>query len=212
MTRLWSASALAIVLSVTAPVHARQTVDRLAARASEAATAMQASRFDEAAAIYAELVNATPGNGGLLMNLGMARYMAGHPAEAVAPLRKAVQLSPGLAPASLFLGASLLDLGRPQEAVPSLQKAVTAMPDNADAREMLARGQLMLSRFSSAAASYRTLSELQPQNPKSWYGIAKCYEGLTEELLAALQRQAPDSPVLELLVAGTRTVAGRAET
>ena len=135
------------------------------------------------------------------MNLGMARYMAGHPAEAVAPLRKAVQLSPGLAPASLFLGASLLDLGRPQEAVPSLQKAVTAMPDNADAREMLARGQLMLSRFSSAAASYRILSELQPQNPKSGYGIAKCYEGLTEELLAALQRQAPDSPVLELLVA-----------
>ena len=65
------------------------------------------------------------------MNLGMARYMAGHPAEALTPLRKAVQLAPTLAPASLFLGASLLDLGQPQEAVAPLQKAVTAMPDNA---------------------------------------------------------------------------------
>ena len=51
------------------------------------------------------------------MNLGMARYMAGHPADAVAPLQKACGSTPPLAPASLFLGASLLDLGRPQEAV-----------------------------------------------------------------------------------------------
>jgi predicted Zn-dependent protease len=75
------------------------------------------------------------------------------------------------------------------------------MPANADAREMLARGQLMLSRFTSAAASYRTLASLQPQNPKAWYGIVRSYEGLSEEQLAALQREAPDSPLLELLVA-----------
>jgi len=162
---------------------------------------MQASRFDEAAAIYAELVAARPGDSGLQMNLGMARYMAGHPADALPPLQKAVRLNPSLAPASLFLGASLLDLGRPKEAVPSLQKAVTAMPDNPDAREMLARGQLMLSRFTSAAASYQALTALQPQGPKGWYGIAKSYEGLTETLLTALQEQAPDSPLLELLVA-----------
>ena len=70
-----------------------------------------------------------------------------------------------------------------------------------DAREMLARAQLMLSRFSSAAASYRVLTTIQPDNPKGWYGFAKSYEGLTEELLVALQQQAPDSPLLELLVA-----------
>jgi hypothetical protein len=48
--------------------------------------------------------------------------MAGHPAEAVAPLQKAVTLNPSLAPASLFLGASLLDLGRAKEAVPAAAK------------------------------------------------------------------------------------------
>jgi predicted Zn-dependent protease len=201
MTRFLRLIGLIALLAGAPALHAEQGSEALAIRAREGEAAMQASRFDEAAAIYAELVAAKPRDGGLLMNLGMARYMAGHPADAVAPLRKAVQLTPALAPASLFLGASLLDLGRPQEAVPSLQKAVTAMPGNADAREMLARGLLMLSRFSSAAVSYRALTGLQPENPKGWYGIAKSYEGLTEELLASLQQQAPDSPLLELLVA-----------
>jgi predicted Zn-dependent protease len=201
VTRLIITIALATIMAGTPAFVGAQPQESVAALASRGTAAMQASRFDEAAEIYAELVAARPEDGGLQMNLGMARYMAGHPAEAVAPLRKAVQLAPALAPASLFLGASLLDLGNPQEAIAPLQKAVTAMPDHADARDMLARAQLMLSHFSSAAASYRVLTTIQPDNPKGWYGIAKSYEGLTEELLAALEKQAPDSPLLELLVA-----------
>jgi predicted Zn-dependent protease len=189
-----------LLCGVSVRVYA-QAADSLAARASEGSAAMQASRFDEAAAIYADLVAARPGDAGLLMNLGMARYMAGHPADALAPLQKAAKLNPGLPPVSLFLGASLLDLGRPKDAVPWLQKAVAAMPTNADAHEMLARAQLALSHFVGAASSYRALSNLEPQNPKAWYGIVKSYEALSEELLAALQQQAPDSPLLELLVA-----------
>ena len=212
MLRVIGSIAVAALLGgMPAPCRG-QGLESLAARANEGAAAMQASRFDDAAAIYAELVAAKPGDAGLLLNLGMARYMGGHPADAVVPLQKAVKLNPTLAPASLFLGAALLDLGRPKEAVPSLQKAATSMPSNADAREMLARGQMMLSRFSSAAASYRTLTALQPENPKGWYGIAKSYEGLTEQLLAAVQQQAPDSPVLALLVGrscgDTREVRG----
>jgi predicted Zn-dependent protease len=191
---------LAAVLA-SAGLSAGQSAATLAERSAEGAAAMEASRFDEAAAIYAELVAARPGDAGLLMNLGMARYMGGHPADAISPLQKAVKISPSLPPASLFLGAALLDLGRPKEAVPSLQKAVASMPSNAEAREMLARGQLMLSRFVSAAANYRTLTTLQPENPKAWYGVTKSYEGLTEQLLSDVQQQAPDSPVLALLVA-----------
>ena len=103
---------------------------------------MQAGRFDAAATIYAELTTARPDDAGLLMNLGMARYMAGHPDQALGPLQKSARLNPSLAPASLFLGASLLDLGRAGEAILPLQRAVTAMPQNADAREMLARACL----------------------------------------------------------------------
>lgn len=135
------------------------------------------------------------------MNLGMARYMAGQPAEAIGPLQKALALNPSLAPASLFLGSCLLDTGRVQDAVVPLRKAVTAMPDNADARDLLARAYLALSKFASAAAQYRALTGLQPDNPRAWYGMARSYEGIAEETLTALQTASGDSPLLELVVA-----------
>jgi predicted Zn-dependent protease len=162
---------------------------------------MQAGRFQEAVTIYDELAAARPSDAGLLMNLGMARYMAGHPADALPPLQKAVRLRPALAPASLFLGAALLDLGRAREALLPLQHAVTALPQNPDAREMLARAYLERSHFRSASVHYRALTTMQPVNPKAWYGLARTYEGIAEEALDALQRQSPDSSLLELVVA-----------
>src|SRR5262245_25031267 len=107
--------ALAIVFLLacgTSATSAMQAPDEAAAPATKAANAMQARQFAAAATIYAELVAARPNDAGLLMNLGMARYMSGHPDQALPVLQKAVRLNASLAPASLFLGASLLDLGQ----------------------------------------------------------------------------------------------------
>ena len=49
----------------------------LAARANQAKQAMAADRFDEAAAIYREILQKLPDEPGILMNLGMALAMAG---------------------------------------------------------------------------------------------------------------------------------------
>ena len=178
-----------------------QGQDALAARVTEAAVAMQSGRFDAAAEIYGELVTARPNDAGLLMNLGMARYMSGHPDQAVPALQKAVRLNASLAPASLFLGASLLDLGQFAAAATPLQRAVTLMPKNADAREMLARAYLGSSKPSKAAPQYLTLTTLQPENPKAWYGLARSYEGIAETAFLALQKEFPDSPLLGVIVA-----------
>ncbi len=193
-------AAAAMVVSLSG-FSAIQTADARAARAAEGAAAMQAGRFQEAVTIYDELAAGRPGDAGVLMNLGMARYMAGQPADALPPLQKAVRLRPALAPASLFLGAALLDLGRAREALLPLQHAVTALPQNADAREMLARAFLERSQFASASVHYRVLTKMQPVNPKAWYGLARTYEGIAEEALDALQRQSPDSSLLELVIA-----------
>jgi predicted Zn-dependent protease len=162
---------------------------------------MQAGQFDQAATIYAELVAALPGDAGLLMNLGMARYMSGHPELAVPVLRKAVGLNASLAPASLFLGASLLDLGDFAGAAVPLERAVRLLPKNPDAREMLARAYLGSSSPSKAAPQYLVLTTLQPQNAKAWYGLARSYEQVAEDAFAALQIEFPDSPLLTVLVA-----------
>jgi len=195
-------SCIVLLLLCGAPeIAVAQAQDALAARMSEAASAMQSGRFDAAAAIYGELVTARPNDAGILMNLGMARYMAGHPDQALPVLRKAVRLNASLGPASLFLGASLLDLGEFAAAASPLQRAVTLMPKNPDAREMLARAYLGSSNPSKAAPEYRALTKLQPLNPKGWYGIARSYEGIAEAAFAALQKEFPDSPLLELIVA-----------
>lgn len=188
-------------LAGVAGAAAAQGAEALAARAAQGAEALRTSRFDEAAAIYGELVQQRPKDPGLLMNLGMARYMAGQNAEAIAPLQQALALNPSLAPASLFLGGALLDSGRVQDAVAPLRKAVTAMPDNADARDLLARAYLALSKFASAAAQYRALTGLHPDNARAWYGMARSYEGIAESTLTALETTSPDSPLLELIVA-----------
>jgi len=175
--------------------------DALATRSAQGAAAMQASRFDEAATIYAELVGQRPSDAGLLMNLGMARYMAGDAPGAVEPLEKAVKLSPGLGPASLFLGSALVDLGRVDEAIVALKRAVAALPKNADARGMLARACLAESKFVEAAKEFRELTRLQPDSPGAWYGLTRSYEGIAEHALDALQGEAPESRLIELVVA-----------
>jgi predicted Zn-dependent protease len=198
-SNLWVCLA-ACLLAGAQPAGA-QAPARIADRAVEGAAAMRESRFAEAATIYEELVRQRPSNAGLLMNLGMARYMSGDAASAVEPLQKAAKLSPDLAPAALFLGSALFDLGRPREAIPPLERAVKALPDNPDARDMLGRACLSVSRFVDAAAQYRVLTRLQPANPRAWLGLVHSYQGITENALAELQSSAPDSPLLELLVA-----------
>ena len=58
MTRVWTTLALAVALAGTPAKVAAQEQESVAARANRGAAAMQASRFDEAAEIYAELVAA----------------------------------------------------------------------------------------------------------------------------------------------------------
>ena len=200
----WRAVALLLLCGpgFASRVGATQATDPIAARAAEGAAAMRAGRFDAAATIYAELTTARPDDAGLLMNLGMARYMAGHPDQALGPLQKSARLNPSLAPASLFLGASLLDLGRAREAILPLQRAVTAMPQNADAMEMLARAYLghVAVREIRAALPY---TGGEPARAIRRPGMAwlEATRGSAEAALDALQQQAPDSPLLELVVA-----------
>jgi predicted Zn-dependent protease len=169
-------SLLAVALAAASP----QPGD-LPVKARQAKEAMAAGRFDEAAALYAEVVQALPNEPGMRM--------------------KALELRPDLAPASLFLGAAYMELGQPVKAVEPLQKFVGAQPENREARQMLAQAFLSLERWDKAARQYRPLSEQDPRNPTSWYGLGRSYEGLSRQAFEALQAEAPESSFLLLLVA-----------
>jgi len=193
--------------SSAALVHAAP--DDLAAKAQRGKEAMAAGRFDEAAALYAEITRALPDEPGMLLNLGMALSMAGRPQEAVPRLEAALRLRPDLLPASLFLGAARLELGQPARAVDPLQTVVAAQPDNQEARRRLADALWALDRFEPAAAQYRTLSEQAPDDPRAWYGLGQSYEGLARVALERLQASAPESDYVLRLVAETMVAEGR---
>jgi predicted Zn-dependent protease len=173
----------------------------LPAKAQQAKEAMAAGRFDEAASLYGAVVEALPNEPGMRMNLGMALSMAGKLKEAVPQLQAALKLRPDLAPASLFLGAAYMELGQPAQAVPPLQKFVAAEPGHREGRQMLAGALLSLERWDKAAREYLSLSEQDPADPVSCYGLGRSYEGLSREAFARLQAQAPDSYFVLLLVA-----------
>jgi predicted Zn-dependent protease len=194
-------SLLAAFLLTALPRVAVPQPDELAAKARQGREAMAAGRFEEAAALYAAVVEALPSEPGMRMNLGMALSMAGRLREAVPHLQVALSLQPDLLPASLFLGAAYAELGQPAKAVEPLRKFVSAQPDHREARRMLADAELSLGRFEAAARDYRALSEQDPQDPKAWYGLERSYEGLSRRAFETLQETAPESPYLSLLVA-----------
>jgi predicted Zn-dependent protease len=201
LARFLAGGLLAALLFPGGPVSATPASEDLPAKARRGKEAMAAGRFDEAAALYAEVVQALPNEPGMRLNLGMALAMAGRPREAVPHLEAALKLQPDLLPASLFLGTARMELGEPAQAVKPLQAFVSAQPDHLTARQMLADALLSLERHEPAGRHYRTLSEQDPQNPKAWYGLGRSYEGLAQDAFAELQRSAPESVYMLLLVA-----------
>jgi len=190
-----------ILLLPCARADARLGPQDLPALAEQGKAALAAGHFDEAARLYGRIVAALPDEPGMRLNLGMALSMAGRPAEAVPHLEAALRLRPDLLPASLFLGAARLQTGHPAEAVAPLTAFLDAQPDNLDARGMLAQALSSLGRHDEAAREYRRIAERSPRDPRAWFGLGRSYEGIAQGALETLQRSAPESPWVLLLVA-----------
>lgn len=180
-----------------------------AQRSRAASKAMSEGRFDEAAAIYRELVQTVPNEPGLLMNLGMALAMGGHEAQAIEPLQRALTLKPELVPASLFLGSSLLALGRPADAVPPLRRVVAARGTDVESRRMLAQAYAALGRHGEAVTTLRGLTNVAPTLPAGWYALGHAYNALAQDALEAFNEQPENSPWRQLLLADALLADGR---
>jgi predicted Zn-dependent protease len=180
-----------------------------AARSREVSRAMEAGRFDEAAAIYRELLKAVPDEAGLLMNLGMALAMGGHEAEAIAPLERAVARDPKLAPAQLFLGSSYLAQGDPQKAIAPLERAAAARPRDVESRRLLSRAYAATGRTTDAVGELRRITELAPKAPAAWYALGHGYNAVAQDAMATFNNRPEESAWRRLLVADALFADGR---
>jgi tetratricopeptide (TPR) repeat protein len=173
----------------------------LAAKSERGKEAMAAGKFDQAVAIYSELARALPNDAGILMNLGIAQSMGGHPREAVRSLERAVKLQPSLHPAWLFLGTAYLDAGDAASAVRPLSKAVATDPTSLKARRMLADAYLTLERFDAAGRELRKLTELDQNDPATWYALGQTHEARARLAFDELRQLAPGSPYESFITA-----------
>jgi tetratricopeptide (TPR) repeat protein len=175
------------------------------ARESERARQMMAGgRYEEAIHVYRQLVQALPGNTGLLLNLALAEHMAGHEREAIPHFESVLKVQPNLMPACFSLAQARLALNQPAQAIAPLQKVVAADPKNRDARGMLAAALLDIGRADQSAAQYRELTALSPDDPRAWYGLGSAYQAIGAGAFEKLQKVDPTSPYVAALVADTR--------
>ncbi len=147
---------------------------------------MAQGRFADAAGLYEELTRALPGNPGLLLNLGMARHMAGNDAGALAPLEAALRIQP-LPPAFLFLGSSYMHLGQPAKAFAPLRRFVALQPDHREARQMLAEAATATGNHLEAAIQLARFADEEPAQPALWYSLGRAWQAAATGEMAALQ-------------------------
>ena len=181
----------------------------LATRSQAGVRALNDGRFDEAARIYRELLQALPDEPGLLMNLGMALAMGGHETEAIAPLERAIALKPALVPAHLFLGSSYLALGHAEKAIAPLERVVAARPAELEHRRMLASAYAAVGRHTSAVTQLRRMTELAPKLPAGWYALGHAYNAVAQDAMGTFDEGPDDLPWRQLLVADALLADGR---
>ncbi len=199
---------LLIAMAATGAAASGQAAD-LAARSRAGTQAMEQGRYDEAARIYRDLLNARPDDAGLLMNLGMALAMGGREADAIDPLQRAIKLNPALAPAHLFLGSSYLALGQPDRAIAPLQRAVAAQPGEVEHRRRLAEAYVAAGRPQEAASALREVTRIAPGLPAGWFALGHAYNAITQEALGTFDSEPEGSPWRQLLLADAMAADGR---
>lgn len=165
---------------------------------------MSEGRFGEAAVAYKTLVQAVPGNAGLVLNLGMAQHMAGDDASAIPTLEAALKLRPDLPPALIMLGDAYMKADQPAKALPFLRKAAALDPGQMDVQRMLVQAASALNRHEEAAVHLRKLLEAEKTEPILWSMAGKEYEALAQEALEKLENLGPNSAYLAALVADSR--------
>lgn len=152
----------------------------------------------EAAARYADILRADPGNAEAHCYLGMIACQHGRFAEGAECARQSLACDPANARAHVLLGRALVALGRPDAALSSFDRAIALEPNAARAHGHRADLLAELSRNGEAIASYDRALALAPDAVADWFnrGGALIAVGRYEEAIASFERAAALDPKL----------------
>jgi protein O-GlcNAc transferase len=162
----------------------------------------QQGRLDQAAEIYAQVLQQEPGNFAALQLMGALRGQQGRNVEALKLLEAALEQQPGDFGALANYGQALMASGRHQDALGIFDRALTAKADFFEALYNKGVALAQLKRFAEAVSSYDKALALRPGSVECLYnrGISlTALEWLDDALAsydAALSRNPNFAPAL----------------
>ncbi len=155
-------------------------------------------RLDQAAALYAQILESEPANFGALQFLGVLRGQQGRYAEALRLIEAALKLQPRDFGALANYGQTLMAAGRLPDALGAFDRALAVRPDFFEA--LYNRGAVLnrMSRFAEAVSSFEKALLLRPHNANCLYnrGIALAGLGWLKEALASYDQAIGINPRL----------------
>jgi predicted O-linked N-acetylglucosamine transferase (SPINDLY family) len=150
----------------------------------------QAGRFQQAEALYRQLLERNPNQPDALHFLGVIAYQSGRCEAAIDLIRKAVALRPNYADAYSNLGNALKDSGQLEEAMAAFRRAVMLEPNTPEAHNNLGIALRDRGQPDEAIASFEQAIRLKPNYAKAIgnVGVALQDKGQIDGAIAAYQK------------------------
>lgn len=182
----WIVLATAAVLGLGTALPAQDLSPALHAQFAEGVRALRAGNLDQAEKAFRDVL-AKGGTAALVHNnLGIVLQERGQHEKAAAQFREAMRLDSRHPAPRILLASSLLALGRVGEARAAAAEAVKLAPKEPLARRQLARILEHAGDWTGAVEQYRTLAQMQPDDPELAYALGNAYLRLSEWSLKQL--------------------------
>jgi len=153
-------------------------------------------RLDQAAQIYAQILEREAANFGALQFLGVLRGQQGRYAEAIKLIEAALKIQPQDFGALGNYGQTLMTAGRLSEALAAFDRALAVRPDFFEALYNKATVLAELKRFAEAVSIFDKSLILRPNSAPCLYnrGVAQAQLGRKDEALASYDRALSINP------------------
>jgi tetratricopeptide (TPR) repeat protein len=197
---LWSAVLLSCLASGLICQDAESRIQRLY---SEARSKEQSGDLNAAIEKYKAILQLDPKLAAAYNNLGRLYLRQGRYPEAIEALKHALKLDERLAPAHALMGMSWYEMENYGAAEREFEEAVHLDPHDQNAKLYLARSLYELGKLDEAAGLLKELAHGDPANPQILYNQGLVYMKLASSALEKLQAAAPDSFLIESILATT---------
>ncbi|MGH8129815.1 MAG: tetratricopeptide repeat-containing sulfotransferase family protein [Steroidobacteraceae bacterium] len=157
---------------------------------AQAAEHHREGRFEDAEAIYREILRRDPRNLEALRLLALIAMNAEHYGQAEKLLKRAVEIAPDFLAAWIDLSRAQLERLDPQAALASIERALQLNPRSANVQIHVANAQARSGRHGEAIESYRRANELNPELPAGPLGLGNTLKtvGRQAEAVEAYRR------------------------